>query len=697
MIRKRKSVALFLARKFLPDKSTKFIVLNKFQKNFIEKYQGKSNSVGFICLEGAENTGKTTAVINLMESLWKYVEKDCDIEKILNATIINCSTNQEEILFLFSRDRQEQRISKFSNNLVVIDNIEKMSPLFIEDCKELFQSQKSFFILIYNRPNQKNINTLKPTDSFDNAIPSFELDNFNIMNSVEKDLLLIICILSDITYLVYKKEIYSLLDHLPNRIIKKSLNHLIKRKIINAFAFNDHYIYKSQNLNINQYLIDNPRDDLLLRLIKSNQTDIIYKWSFLLNCSEKSITGELSRNKASIFNQATNTGSYRTMYTLLNKKSEQIQNLFLYEKAILSFYMGEHKESHIILNELLSQSSPNRKEELKLAVIQATHGSSNRECVSLIQTYLAEMECKDTVYGCIARYWRLHIDTEMGIFNYEPFLDIIYMLKTFDSTALTQNTIQRCYTDYIRCCHIVGEKCNDSRSVISNFIKFLSVNPIKKQYYENLYLKANAIHYIEIPNAFLRREKNTEGLVNSAKTYYEDAICCNYGDDKSVAAAELKMIDLQICYSDFDFANAKIKIQKFKRSSLYNEVDVFVAYSCTLLVKLHITAPQNMSNDRGLYFEEDTLNEIESNYYEGLKIYEKFKNTYGVFRLKFLYCLFKLYRGSPSSQVLSEMNILLQKNHNLKRENAIYDALKRDGHEKMYILGLIKSYPIILQ
>lgn len=694
-----KSISISIMKKLIKHKyKNSYKSLEEHQIKFINKHNGKLSFNKHIFLEGEKSTGKTKAVIEFIEHLWENIQIEEDIKKITNTIFIDCSTEKDDIILLFQNNNQ---ISYFADKLIVIDNVEKLPQAFIDEYSDLFKSEKSLFIIIKDieqKPNEyKNIQV---TDIFDNGILYLALDDIQELDIIQKQIVVLICILSEITSLVNKHEIYTLLNSAGFSNNKKQLHTLKKKGIINFFHFHDNYIYLNKNITIETHLNSNSKDDLFLLLIDNENTEALYKWLFLLRCSEITIRSINLEKKLKIFDEATASSEYSVMYNYLIKyeKNESFSSAFLYEKAVLAFYMGKHKESEYFLDILLSQSTLKRIDDIKLAIIQATHGSNAKGCIARITKYLDELSSSEGIYKIAADYWACHINTEKGIFQCEIFLDLIMQLGKYEPTKLVNSLTQRCYTDYIRGRHIMGEKSKINDAVFSDFLSFIGGNQKRQLYYKNLYTKANEIHYIVISNLFIDNKGYTtiHPIIKTAENYYKYAISLEYGDKKSVMAAELKLIDLLFCFSDFDFNLAKQKICDFKKIAEYNAVDIFVAYGCTMLVKLHILDPKNMTNDRGLYFDNEVLDIISKNYREGIEIYEKYENSYGVFRLHFLNCLFMLYRGLNVASTLIQMKKLLETKQDFRRENAIYQKLI-DKYETMYLLSLIKSYPIILQ
>lgn len=86
------------------------------------------------------------------------------------------------------------------------------------------------------------------------------------------------------------------------------------------------------------------------------------------------------------------------------------------------------------------------------------------------------------------------------------------------------------------------------------------------------------------------------------------------------------------------------------------------------------------------------------------KIYIAFSNEYGIIRVEFLEILYKIATYSRNEDInnfIDKSADILRKHSEYQRESAIINAIKTKIAENdslhMFIISIIKAYPIIMQ
>ena len=712
-----KNIAYSIIKKFFKRSKDNSFHLTQNQNGMLTYFFNNiSNASSPIFIVGERGLGKSTAILRLIEEL--YLGEAGNIEDKLNGVIfINCATSKKDIFNMFSTLNPFETVEKFSHKIIIMDDAEKIGTFFISKNKELIELKNGLFVLIFNshlyHVNEltKEFNITAPFEfKISKGIPSNIKVSEDLISNINPRILAALFILSDI-YTLIDTWLVENLVHIPYNQIKKEIKTICKCGLFLQFKPNMRYIYCCQNTS-NQKKIINPFifDDVLKNAIEAPQIDKLTKWNCLLNCSMSKLRSTKQEIIHSIFNDAVKVGDYDVMYDLLDNQPYEKKEFFMYEKSLLAFHLGKHDEALQGYKSVLENAcDENNRKKLMLGIIEASHGTIDTQVSSLIDDCLNELLNYEDLYHEYALYWKLHIKTERGDFkdyinpenkrfNSSCFQSIIQKLENFSNDLVCGEIIQRCYTDCIRCFHILGY--NPPSLIMSNFNEFLSTELKKSQYYVNLYINANTIHYITIPQMFFDGNNDKlEECVQNAIDYYNVALHCGYGDVKSTMAAQLKKDDLLLFYQDIDFNAIRNDIINFQDLAIAQNVDVFVAYSYTLLMKWAILNPENLNNLQGLVFDENTRKEIESAYESAKSIYQKYDNCYGVLRLDFLKCLYTLITNHNRSETINNMEEILWNFHHFKRELSILEYLK-NGTEKLTvnkIFTLIRIYPIILQ
>lgn len=295
-------------------------------------------------------------------------------------------------------------------------------------------------------------------------------------------------------------------------------------------------------------------------------------------------------------------------------KSPEKGKIFTYEKGFLSFHVGNHKEATDLFWSLINnQETTIKRKEIMLNIIQSNHGNPDQENMNTIYSFINYLKQNNDFYSVCAQYWETHIRSEKGEFDIESFHNIRNEIKKHENNPIKNSIVQRCFTDEIRCYHILGRK--PPMELYCSYRDFLKKGSIIRfNYFYNLYVEANDIHYIRILESVLCENGNVQELADSADYFYKLSLSSSYGDEKSLLATKIKHFDLKMLYADFNFEETVREINIFRTRSQMNNVKVQEAYCETLLIKAYILNPKNFSNDSGFVLKNDTLELINQLY-----------------------------------------------------------------------------------
>lgn len=367
--------------------------------------------------------------------------------------------------------------------------------------------------------------------------------------------------------------------------------------------------------------------------------------------------------------------------------------------------MGYHKQAFDLYNNYLGTLDRDTRMKVLIRIIESSHGSSSEQVMNQLQVYINQLK-NEQDYALYADYWEAHIETEKGYFDICRLNLICRRLQEnisirVNTDYLYVETVKRTYTDLLRCHHILG--IYPEKELEDKFISYLlSINKPLHDYYYNLYIMAFRLQYIAIPLLrFENQDSELLKIIGEANIYYEKAINSEYMDQKTRRALTVKQAELKMMLADADAPQAIHTVEQFLVHSQTNNVDVHEAYAETLLAKFKIIDNRNLQSSNGLIIPYYIQDDINKHLLKARKIYQVYKNEYGVFRSDFITYLYKLYLASDLSSLFLQMEKFMSKFHAYQKEQFIWNNMKERYTEqrlsKMFILWCIKSYPIIMQ
>ncbi len=229
-----------------------------------------------------------------------------------------------------------------------------------------------------------------------------------------------------------------------------------------------------------------------------------------------------------------------------------------------------------------AQTNTIDKKELMLHIIESSHGNPNAVNMQMIEKMITHLKEGNDFYSICAQYWEIHILGEKGTFLYADMAKIrnsILEYKGESNTEIKNSILHRTFTDEIRFNHILGNE--HIFLLYERFDEFLKTSTKSRhEYFSDLYIEANRIHYISIVDSVLDKnitQSELEEFVRTADYYYEKALNTNYFDQRSKRATKAKQADLKMMYYDFDFEDVVQTISMFRLHSQINNVGVHEA------------------------------------------------------------------------------------------------------------------------
>lgn len=672
---------------------------------------------------GFPGRGKTTTAFFILRGIFLRTSKS--VTQIKEIIFIDCSLNKQKVLDLFHSGFDKAR--RFDNTIVILDNIEQMGSYFLEVNRELFMSNKNLFILIEDSDNgktgiQPNLLKLAKRYDFNNNRPEQTTDPglwIYVDNLPHEDKFIFFTIYFGIYCKKYVqiKHIVEISEDQEEAVLKllKNIEIQGKEKKKNVpfaiFPFNKEYVYCSDSSALEiiprRYMEDEIYKKVLYACIRSNRFDKEGKWLCFIqnNCTEIGKTNQNERIR--LFNKALSLGHFKLLYNALEQAIKIVpekQHFLFYEYGVLCYYMGFHSRAFNLYQNYLKIIDKDAKMRMLIRIIESVHGSSDDEVVLQIQKYMDILR-NDLYYKLYADYWQTHIGTEKGIFDIPRLLHIcaeFERMKPAEDDFLYTETVKRCYTDLIRCHHLLGIRPDDE--IENGFEVFLkNTNKEIYEYSFNLYIKAGNLQYIDIPQAnFEDNETKVSEMVIEANSYYEAAINSEYGDQKSRLALAVKKEDLNMVFVNANVKQAIHTAEYFLMHAQNNNARLHEAYADTILAKFKILDSNNTYQSTNTFQLAHYLKEdIETHIEKARNTYIKYKNVYGVFRLDFIQLMYMLYTGTEYTEILELMQELTEKHASYAKESAIYIDLQERNQErrltKMYVMWSIRSYMIVLQ
>ena len=501
----------------------------------------------------------------------------------------------------------------------------------------------------------------------------------------------------------------------------KNLKKLVKNKFILLFPFIKHTVYLDTDiakLFANHYRKE-PIYAKVLSLYREDYPLIncVEKW--LLNCESRLLGISPSNQKENswLFKEAFNYGNYNFLLTELlqiissNKSKE---HLFYKELGYLYEKTGDRDNAIFYIKKYLQVSSDEEeKQKIYLLLFEIIHH------IDQSTEKLLELKLSNNLYIKLqSEYWLQHIEIEKGSFNHNELKNITNMflrIKQHQDEINYYHILRRMFSDLARVYFLKGKINKETFLEFRNSMKKSGLNEFHSEYEDffNLLTKAHYLHYdVIFQLGFYGRfvhdcddkygeSPKIEKMISAAIDAYQK--CENnfksYGD-KAWYTISIRKNELRAC-SDIQPIKIINELESQKALFEKNHNELHLAFVCCVICKVKFL---------NLYFNpfendfEPTIKECNAHLLEAEKLYSKFENKYGLYRINFIKAFLNLY-----SEIQNEENKATareqfrQKITNLKekryyREYEMIDSiLKLKDIEIDLTARFFRYYPIVLQ
>lgn len=686
--------------KKLTDSQEKFI-------DFLFTNQNDSLKYEAIFISGIKESGKSECANLILEKLYSKISIDFELlqNKFYFIDFFNDSANATAFF-------NKIRTTELNKSVIILDNSNEADVSIISKIEKIIQSHNCCLVLIEeNSDFFKQVFCSKTQNfiSFDKKIT--DADSI-LCKSLKKQKQLSILqkrILYACNYYYRNYNIFTW-KSISNSLIltrsqfikgKKFIKKLLKKGILEYFPINTNYI-KFVNVSDSNYIIDSKlnNDDLFDTTnyhLFSNEKNSEVKWISLLDLSIQKIQTIDKKERLVLFNKAISFGNYSKLLKVLENYAtfdEKIK-LFSYELGVLYYNNGRFDEAL----KCFEKTSDIDETELYLRLIAVMHGSKEPVVQKKIKDYLSHLQNTNSLYG---EYWDIHINSEKGkicLKLLEKLDNLRLKLSYISQNSISEFIFERCITDELRLLWILGnEEKSLFKKVSESYENFFSKKK-SYQYYNSLYFKAGMLHYYTIPfEIWLKNDfENLEKKLNDAVNYYNDAIDSSFENNKSKIAAKAKRYDLGLmCNIYKEYLN---DIITFKNNAIKQKIDVFIAFSDCLLAKGEIL--KIMTCER-LTPQTNDVYKIKTKLDASTKIYEAYKNKYGIARNTFIMLLFEILMNFKSDIDIkyndSWVKLIEYRKICYPLEAKFIDKLLRYNDIRYIdIMNSLKYYPIILQ
>ena len=609
---------------------------------------------------------------------------------------------------------------QLNNSLVIIDNCNEADWSIITKINELASHRNCSILIIeedsdtFRRKLDEIENNIIETISFEtyldsNVTPSFKtfkndlleiriLFTFSLLckyfNLFNYKLIKEILELKGIKFLKGKK-IYR--KYIKCGILKEFPLNSNNHKFVSSKSIDDILILRFQAYDEFNYVVNKIYNSNLIREKKE------LMWIMMLNFSYDKVKQIPWEKRVDQFNKAAQYCNFPKLLNILNDFTEEnnCKNEFNYEYGYLYYNLNDFEKSIDAYNSFFEHNNW----EYKIKVIELMHGCNNKQAKLTVEKYISDLKCLPLPIKFYGQYWELHIELEKGIFKIEAIRSLRKEMELYrknnneliEKNLIFDTHLERTFTDELRMRWIKNDLNEETNNSILEEFKSIYKEHAKFYFYDNLYFKGNYIQYIKFPEKILMRQTQVmnKNDLDHAINYYDLALNCNYGRIRSKSTAEIKKVDLEILYSDYNFLSIITTIENFRLDSEKRKSNLHIAYADTMLAKIYIV---HFLANENLQINNTEKHKIITLLNNAIEIYSSFGNNYGVIRCEYILKLFNILINFDK-QVDTKMNILFNTFNHIDTIEKKY-INKLSINKKISYLDIynsIKYYPIILQ
>jgi len=425
------------------------------------------------------------------------------------------------------------------------------------------------------------------------------------------------------------------------------------------------------------------------------------------------------------------TEKYSTSY-LLNAIEAELSvapgkvNIFFAEIGTLYIHNGQWKKAREILKPPAKKQSDSEKTWLlQLKIIEADHGTDDRENLTMLETIIEESTVPFTRF--LARFWKHHIYMEQGHFSLKELLSLRGLIdehREWNVHEYYNNTLRKLNSDSARTYFLTGAIDYQAFQNIMELVDFPYIRRANSELAAQklLLTQAHYVHYdiiyqLGIWGYYKQSNINPqfqkldlEQLLNNALKAYDDCIqIYQTGGDKKWRTVQVRRDELSLCRSNCNFVEILSRLDSFYSYAVSNDIGVFKGFCDTVRGKAFAIYAVSVMGQGDLIRYNDYIDRARTYLSSAMSIYTQYGNIYGAARAEFLHILVSMLDERSNSSVKKKRTFeqhfsqkidgLLKryKEEGWQREQDVCDFLL--GHIKQYNAAvlILKYYPIILQ
>ena len=705
LIKNKHSIILSIIVRIRSKKKLYSISPTKEQQKVLDKFfSSASKAIYFksVIINGPKGTGKSECVDFILKNIFSKIKYDSNLIDF-HFHYIDCYNDSDNATNFINQLTAESA----KNSIIFIDNCNEAKGEIIPNIKYLSDNKNSCIILIeeegcfyYNNEifNDNNKESFTQKTAPENSL--FYTSHHIIKTVQQRRIIFAIYLYSKFKNLFKLSDITELLNltKIEKLQCKLFIYQLKNKQILQSFPVFSNFYKLSSEAEI----------DYIKKLISYNVdlfSKIIYKFVHTCNNDEikwmclfelpPNLIQKNTKELYSLFNKAIAYGNFCKLLKILKAycKKYKCADKFAYELSILYYYNGDFTNAYNYYHKIKNIDAV----EKDILLIETLHGKNDPKIKKLVDETISSLKSKNELIG---EYWEYHVLSEKGEFKTSNLNNLLTkLIKIYNNhpSILQKTIIERCFTDLLRFNWIEGNSF-DIECIKQNFTNIFKDNN-QYDYYFTIYFIAGHIHYSTIPNCWLKDMVNDiDNKVKKAICNYNLALSLPYEKIKSKTATKTKLADVSLMQFEYSWEEIEKYVLEFKKNAEQQNIDVFIAYSKTLLAKIRIL---RVAINEILTPSEIDINNIKNLLNSAKDIYKNYNNSYGVIRCDYLLILFNCllnFNFSNSNFILYWGKLVELKESCNTLEAHFIDKLKRYSSFKyINFYNSIKYFPIILQ
>lgn len=532
--------------------------------------------------------------------------------------------------------------------------------------------------------------------------------------------LTILCLFSRIASIDILKSLYLSQGYTKVKFYK-SLKTLVNNRFVIFFPFIKRTLYLDSDiakLFAKRYRKEQIYGELLSTFIECYPpSGSVEKWLLSCECRVLEISKISQKESNRLFKDAFNTGNYSFLLKELVEiiSSNKIkESLFYKELGYLYEKTGDRQTAIDYIRRYLEFSQDEEeKQKIYLLLFEIIHHiDQNTE-------RLLELKKTDNLYIKLqSEYWLKHIEIEKGSFNYDELKRItnsFLQIQQYQDEINYYHILRRMFSDLARVYFLQGRI---NKMVFNDFRISMEKSSLSEYHSEyedffNLLTKAHYLHYdVIFQLGFYGRfvhdcddkygdNPKIEEMITTAIAEYEkcESNFISYGD-KAWHTISIRKNELKVC-SNIQPVKIINELKSQKDFFIESNNELHLAFVNCVLCKVTFLNlyfnPFEIELNATLLECYDLLDEAE-------KLYSKFENTYGLYRIYLIRAFLDLYSGIQIEDNKEATIEAFRKTiSNLKEESynrefeMINSILKYKSIKMDLIVRFFKYYPIVLQ